>query len=253
MIKNDLNNEIKTININELKINYYLYNENSEFLILENDLKLDSFIIKNFKNYNYSYILNLRTVMNTGNLNKYIQDFVSTFLKLKNNKPKLLIYTTGTDIKQIYDYTLTAIENGIKTMHFYFNEYNIKDEKWHKEILEFFKWLRNFHIEYFGIIVNKKNEIIKIIDYNLLESEIILEKDFLSIFKDLKNSIKKKYKIDIKDYWIPNLKNLNNSIMLITELKFEKLNEKEYKKIQEIENYINSKFSTEKYKYYILS
>lgn len=92
----------------------------SERLVLENDPSIDNETIKYFKKQeeDYSYVINLRTVISDDNLSTYISKFKSE-MKI-NKKPILFVYTTGSDIEQAYEYSNICINSGIKKFEFMF-------------------------------------------------------------------------------------------------------------------------------------
>ena len=86
-----------------------LIRENTKYLNLENDSKLESDAIGFLKTVddNYSYLLNLRNYSN-----KTLENIISRFYE--NGGKYIYVYTTGSDIEQMESYINCAINAHIK-------------------------------------------------------------------------------------------------------------------------------------------
>lgn len=83
----------------------------SKFLILENDPQLDKWFNTNIEG-NYSYLLNLRNCMKNQQLSEYLKEYFYQPYHTSEEKSqnKILVYTTGSDVKQMDEY-LEALDN----------------------------------------------------------------------------------------------------------------------------------------------
>lgn len=94
----------------------YVVNENTKYINLENDPKLEEHSKKylNDKDDNYSYILNLGE-HSKEQLTAIFKEFVS------KGGEVVYVYTTGMKTTQMYEYFDTAFDCGIKKFEFEFN------------------------------------------------------------------------------------------------------------------------------------
>jgi hypothetical protein len=86
-------------------------------LVLENDPQLPEWTLKNYADA--SYIVNLRS-LDVGDLYKAMQAFIADVPDMLT--PHLVVYTTGMDKDQMYDYIDTATRAGIKRLTWYTQE-----------------------------------------------------------------------------------------------------------------------------------
>lgn len=105
--------------------------ENSKYINLENDPKLEIFTMDELSKIdeNYSHILNLRHLSDNA-LRNTLKRFV------KNGGDTVWQYTTGGDVEQMYSYSEIAIKAGVQHFIFYFN--SGENEK----IKDFISWLK---------------------------------------------------------------------------------------------------------------
>lgn len=94
----------------------YFINENTKYINLENDPKLEKYS-ENYlkdKDVNYSYITNLSSHTNN-QLKAIFKEFIS------KGGTTVYVYTTGMKIQQMYDYFNTAVDTGLSSFEFEFN------------------------------------------------------------------------------------------------------------------------------------
>lgn len=102
--------------------------EGTDYLNLENDPELELYTKDFLKHTNFSYITCLRE-FSEEDLEKAMREFVS------KGGHTLWMYTTGSDVEQMYDYSKIALKCGILEFSFYFNSGE------NEHILEFLTWL----------------------------------------------------------------------------------------------------------------
>lgn len=121
-------------------VNNLFLNDDSKFLILENDPELDPWTKENIKEP-YSYLLNLRTCMKNETFLKYLKMYMYNG---KYFDRVILIYTTGSDMEQMENY-LTIISNNFKgiVIEFIFATQEFKEE--HLKILKKYDKLKITH------------------------------------------------------------------------------------------------------------
>ena len=93
-----------------------MINENTKYINLENDPKLEKYS-ENYlkdKDVNYSYITNLSSHTNN-QLKAIFKEFIS------KGGTTVYVYTTGMKIQQMYDYFNTAVDTGLSSFEFEFN------------------------------------------------------------------------------------------------------------------------------------
>ena len=72
-------------------------------------------------------------------------------------------------------------------------------------------------------------------------------------FSEIKKDVSDKFAIELKDFWIPTINTIDNSVMLMTELDFELLSDKEFNKLMKVENYINEHYSSKQFAYFTIA
>jgi len=77
--------------------------------------------------------------------------------------------------------------------------------------------------------------------------------EFKDVFVKIKADLKSLYGIEVHSFWIPSVKNRENSIMINTNLDFPSLSNEEYDNILNAEGFINKKYSTTKYSFFTLA
>ena len=108
----------------------------SQFLILENDPQLDTWFKDNIDG-KYSYLLNLRNCMKNNQLKSHLESYFYQPYNTseEKNQKKVLIYTTGSDVKQMDEY-LEALDKFYEVeVEFVFVNNDYEDK--HREL--FFK------------------------------------------------------------------------------------------------------------------
>jgi len=116
----------------------YKINEDTKYINLENDPKLEDNAVNYLKKVdpNYSWVTNLYNIDNDT-----LVDILKEFQCASGEV--VYVYTTGTNVEQMYDYCRCIIDAGIKKVEF---KFSATMESIHKEVIR--------HLEDFNVEVN---------------------------------------------------------------------------------------------------
>lgn len=110
--------------IDNSKAKYITINENTQYINLENDPFLEKHTIDSLslKDENFSYVRNLRS-FSILELTTIFNDFI------KAGGHTVYVYTTATDIQQMFDYSKAIINSGLKNVIFEFSSNPLNEVK----------------------------------------------------------------------------------------------------------------------------